>query len=300
MTRPNFFIIGAPKSGTTAMAGYLGDHPGIHFCEPKEPCFFATDFPGQRLAESEEDYLALFADGAGEEAAVGEGSVWYLYSEEALANIRAFDPDARIIVMLRNPVEQVYSMHQELYHRRYEAEADFTRAWALQERRRRGQDIPKYCKEAAFLQYGRIASYAAQVERLFQTFPRAQVRIVIFDDFKKDAGATYRALLAFLGVPDDGRAEFRPALESRRHRLHWLGTFLINQPAWLVRVKSGIKRALGIERLGVREMVAQYNTVVEKRAPLPPAFTEELKDYFRADVEKLSQLLDRDLSGWCR
>ena len=57
MTRPNFFIIGAPKSGTTAMAGYLGDHPGIHFCEPKEPCFFATDFPGQRLAESEEDYL---------------------------------------------------------------------------------------------------------------------------------------------------------------------------------------------------------------------------------------------------
>ena len=158
----------------------------------------------------------------------------------------------------------------------------------------------KFSQEPAILQYGRLACYAAQVEPLVQTCPRAQLRLVIYDAFKNDAGATYRALLAFLGVPDDGRAEFRPALESRRHRLHWLGTFLINQPAWLVRVKSGIKRALGIERLGVREMVAQYNTVVEKRAPLPPAFTEELKDYFRADVEKLSQLLDRDLSGWCR
>ena len=300
MTRPNFFIIGAPKSGTTAMAGYLGDHPGIHFCEPKEPGFFATDFPGQQLVASEADYLALFAGGAGEETAVGEGTVWYLYSQEALANIRAFDPGARIIVMLRNPVEQVYSMHQELYHRRYETEADFTRAWALQESRRNGQNIPKYCKAAAFLQYGRIASYAGQVERLFQVFPRDQVSIVIFDDFKTDTGAAYRELLAFLGLPDDGRAEFRPALESRRHRLHWLGTFLINQPAGLVRVKSRVKQLLGIKQLRVREMVAKYNTVVEKRAPLPPAFRAELQDYFRADVAKLSQLLDRDLTGWCR
>lgn len=300
MTKPDFFIIGAPKSGTTAMAGYLGDHEKIHFCEPKEPCFFSTDFPRQMLVQEEADYLDLFADAAGGCSAVGEGSVWYLYSRAALQNLRAYDPGARIIVMLRNPVEQVYSMHQELYHRRYETEADFAKAWALQDSRKAGQGIPKYCKEAAFLQYGQIASYADQVERLYGIFPREQVRIILFDDFKSDTRKTYRELLAFLGVPDDGREEFRPALESRRHRLHWLGAFLINQPDWLVRVKSRVKALIGVEQLGVRDMVAKVNTVKQKRAPLPPELQQELKDYFRADVERLSQILGRDLSGWCR
>lgn len=299
MARPDFFIIGAPKSGTTAMAGYLADHRNIHFCEPKEPCFFSTDFPGQQLVRTEPAYEALF-DGAGaDHKAVGEGSVWYLYSEEALHNIRAYDPQARIIVMLRNPVEQVYSMHQELYHRRYETESDFMTAWGLQESRRAGRGIPKHCKAAGFLQYSAIASYAGQVERLLRVFPPQQVKILLFDDFKADTGRAYRELLEFLGLPDDGRTEFLPALESRRHRLHGLGTFLINQPDWLVRAKTGVKRALGIDRIGLREMVAKYNTVTEKRAPLPDAFKEELKDHFREDVARLAKILDRDLSSWC-
>ncbi len=298
MAKPNFFIIGAPKSGTTAMAGYLGGHPGVHFCEPKEPCFFSTDFPGQQLVATQEDYEALFAEAAEDQLAVGEGSVWYLYSEAALRNIKAYDPQAKIIVMLRNPVEQVYSMHQELYHRRYETEGDFIAAWGLQESRSAGRNIPQHCKAAAFLQYSAIASYAAQVERLRQIFPPRQVKILLFDDFKADTGKAYRECLAFLGLADDGRQEFRPALESRRHRLHGLGTFLINQPAWLVRAKGGFKRLFGIERLGLREMVAKYNTVTAKRAPLPEVFKDELKEHFREDVAWLSQLLDRDLSGW--
>ncbi len=300
MRKPNFFIIGAPKSGTTAMAGYLGDHSDVHFCEPKEPCFFSSDFPGQQLVKREEDYLALFNEEQGAFDAVGEGSVWSLYSQVALRNIRAFDPQARIIVMLRNPVEQVYSMHQELYHRRYETEADFITAWGLQDSRRAGQNIPAHCKESAFLQYGQIASYAEQVERLLQIFSREQVQIVIFDDFKADTRKTYQTLLDFLGVGDDGRTEFRPSLESRRHRLHWLGAFLINQPDWLVRVKSAVKGVFGLNQLGVRDMVAKYNTVIEKRPPLPPEFREELKDYFRADVLRLSRILNRDLSHWCQ
>ena len=300
MRNPNFFIIGAPKSGTTALAGYLDDHPEIFFCKPKEPCFFSTDFPGQQLVQSPREYAALFEEAGPQHRAVGEGSVWYLYSRVALHNIRQYDPTARIIVMLRNPVEQVYSMHQELFHRRYETEPDFIAAWNRQSDRAKGRGIPKYCKEARFLQYAAIADYAPQIARLQDIFPATQVRIILFDDFKRDTRQAYVDTLEFLGLANDGRTDFAPALESRRHRLHWLGSFLNNQPPWLVAARSHVKKALGIQRIGLRDFVARHNTVVEKRAPLPPEFTETLKARFRPGIEELSGLIGRDLGHWCR
>ena len=299
MRKPNFFIVGAPKSGTTAMADYLDDHEDVFICKPKEPCYFSTDFPGQQLVGTADDYAELFEDAGPNHKAVGEGSVWYLYSSMALEKVRGYDPDARIIVMLRNPVEQVYSMHQELFHRRYETEPDFISAWRMQDTRKKGDSIPKYCKEARFLQYSAIAKYAGQIARLKRIFPADQVKIILFDDFKRDTRQVYLDVLDFLGVPDDGRTDFAPSLESRRHRLHWLGTFLINQPQWLIAVRNRFKRALGIERIGFRDMVAKHNTVVEKRAPLPPEFVRELKDHFASDVRELSELIGRDLSHWC-
>ncbi|WP_137700393.1 sulfotransferase family protein [Marimonas lutisalis] len=300
MKNPNFFIAGAPKSGTTAMADYLDDHEEVFVCKPKEPCFFSNDFPGQQLVSTPEAYSALFQEAGPHHKAVGEGSVWYLYSRVALENIRQYDPDARIIVMLRNPVEQVYSMHQELFHRRYETQSDFMAAWNMQSARHNGHGIPKYCKEARFLQYSAIAEYAAQIARLKQIFPDDQVKIILFDDFKRDTRQAYLDVLAFLGVRDDGRTDFVPSLESRRHRLHWLGTFLINQPSWLISARNRFKKVLGIKRIGLRDIVAKHNTVVEKRAPLPPEFIQELKDHFRSDVEQLSRMIGRDLSHWCR
>jgi len=299
MKRPNFFIVGAPKSGTTAMAAYLDDHEDVFVCKPKEPCYFSTDFPGQQLVKSLEDYAALFQEADRHHRAVGEGSVWYLYSQVALENIRQYEPDAKIIVMLRNPVEQVYSMHQELFHRRYEAESDFTAAWKMQDIRKKGGSVPNYCKAAEFLQYSAIAKYAAQIARLKRVFSDDQVKIILFDDFKRDTRQVYMEVLDFLGLPDDGRTNFAPVLESRRHKLHWLGTFLTNQPPWLITARNRFKKALGIERIGLRDLVAKHNTVVEERAPLSPFFVQELKDHFRSDVESLSQLIDRDLGHWC-
>lgn len=299
MKGPNFFIVGAPKSGTTAMADYLDDHDEVFVCKPKEPCYFSTDFAGQQLVSTPEDYAALFREAGPHHKRVGEGSVWYLYSRVALENIRQCNPGARIIVMLRNPIEQVYSMHQELFHRRYETEPDFIAAWRMQGVRKKGEAIPKYCKEARFLQYSAIAKYAAQIARLKQVFPEDQVKIILFDDFRRDTRQVYLDVLDFLGLPDDGRTDFAAKLESRRHKFHWLGTFLINQPPLLISVRNRLKRALGIERIGLRDMVAKYNTVVEKRAPLPPDFVLELKSHFQADVEELSKIIRRDLSHWC-
>jgi hypothetical protein len=143
MARPNFFIVGAPKCGTTALRQYLLGHPATFFCEPKEPHYFATDFPSHRYVDSEQNYLRLF-DPAGRECTrIGEASSWYLYSRDALANIRRFDPDAKIIAMLRNPIEMTPSLHAQLLRDFAESEPDLRRAWDLQEERRDPRRLPK-------------------------------------------------------------------------------------------------------------------------------------------------------------
>ncbi|MEQ9093167.1 MAG: sulfotransferase, partial [Miltoncostaeaceae bacterium] len=204
--RPNFFILGAPKCGTTALSEYLRRHPQVFMSSPKEPHYFCDDFdyyyaPGRR---SLDHYLHLY-DGAGpEHLAVGEASVWYLYSQTAAANIAAFDPGARAIVMLRNPVEMVPSLHSQLLYTVDEDERDPARAWALQEARARGDRLPAGVRVPAFLQYGPAASYAAQIERVMAVFPPERLLVILFDDFRADTAGTYRRTLEFLGVPDDG------------------------------------------------------------------------------------------------
>jgi len=299
MKRPNFFIVGAPKSGTTALSVYLREHDKIFFTTPKEPCFFSQDFPGQREVTTEQEYLDLYSQATEEHIAVGEGSVWYLYSEVAIENLHKFNSEAKIIVMLRNPVEQVYSMHQELYARRYETESDFQKAWSMQAERKQGKHIPKYCREAAFLQYEAIPRYSSQIERLFKFFPREQIKIILFQDFIKNTRSTYVDVLDFLGVPDDGRERFPRVLESRRYKYHWIGSFLMNPPKSVVKTKDFIKRVLGIKKFGVKDLSDRHNTVVEKRQPLPEDFIIQLKQLYQDDVLKLSRLLDTDLSFWC-
>jgi hypothetical protein len=143
LRKPDFFIVGAGRSGTTALWRYLSEHPRVFMPRVKEPRFFADDMPGlmNRVAALE-DYLALFEDATEEDVAVGEASPQHLYSRTAIRNIREFAPQARLVVMLRNPVEMARSAHAECLYWFVEDEPDFERAWRLQARRRRGERIP--------------------------------------------------------------------------------------------------------------------------------------------------------------
>src|SRR6056297_3072691 len=134
--KPNFFIIGAPKCGTTSMARYLGEHPDIFFSDPKEPNFFNTDFSDEyRKVTNIKDYLKLFR-GADKYKRVGEGSVMYLFSKEAISNILEFNPKAKFIVMTRNEVEMFRSLHLQLLSSLEENEKDPEKAWRLQKERK--------------------------------------------------------------------------------------------------------------------------------------------------------------------
>ncbi len=122
---PNFFIVGAPKCGTTALYEYLRPHPSIFMPRHKEPHYFASDLGTYPFIKTLDDYRRLF-DGAGpQHLRVGEASVYYLRSTTAIANIRAFNPDAKLIAMFRNPVEMVHSLHSQLLYVAEENESDF-------------------------------------------------------------------------------------------------------------------------------------------------------------------------------
>ncbi|RLG08342.1 MAG: sulfotransferase, partial [Thaumarchaeota archaeon] len=109
MKKPNFFIVGAPKCGTHAMYTFLKAHPEIFMPERKEFQYFATDLVrGTQYELSEEEYLSYFRI-AKDEKRLGEASTWYLYSKKAASNIKKFNPHAKIIVMLRHPIEMMYS-----------------------------------------------------------------------------------------------------------------------------------------------------------------------------------------------
>src|SRR5690625_588329 len=155
---PNFFIIGAPKSGTTALSEYLRQHPEVLFSNPKEPHFFNDDFSHRHIT-SLDKYLSCFAHATGEERALGEGSVFYLYSKTAVSNIVGQSPHAKFIVMLRIPIEAVYSWHWEVLFNHGENLNDFEEAWHAQEKRKQGKSLPPHNRVREALRYGPLFSY---------------------------------------------------------------------------------------------------------------------------------------------
>ncbi len=296
--KPNFFIIGAPKCGTTALSYYLSQHQSIFFSAIKEPYFFASDFPLHRGIATEEEYFKLFAGATDRHLAIGEGSAGYLYSTAAVPGILEFNPQAKMIVMLRNPVDLVYSMHAQALHDLYENETDFRTAWNLQREREQGRRVPRRCRNVNVLFYQKLGSLGEQVERLFKLVPRERVHVILHDDFSHDPATCYRNVCEFLEVPFDGRSHFPRLNESKQHRIHALGWLTVQTPPALVKAVELLKRSLGLKRLGILDQIRKMFVTKYPRPPLADDFRAELVDAFRDDVTKLSQLLNRDLSSW--
>ena len=154
----DFFIAGSPKCGTTALFEYLAAHPSVFMPPCKEPNFFCADIDtGSRSSLSA--YRTLFA-AAPPHTLTGEASALYLYSEVAIPSIMAHNPSAKIIVMLRHPVEAARSLYGALRSHGHENAADFERAWGLQATRRNGKGLPPGWPDPKTLQYGAIYRYA--------------------------------------------------------------------------------------------------------------------------------------------
>jgi hypothetical protein len=296
--KPNFFIAGAPKCGTTALYEYLSPHPNIFMPELKEPHFFSKDLT-YPIIKSMEEYTRLFAGCTDQHLRVGEASASYLCSAVALTNIRQYNPDAKIIAMFRNPVDLVYSFHSQLLYWSEEIVSDFETAWRLQERRRNGFDVPEKCRDPFWLQYERIGQFGTQTQRLFSLFPRSQIKLIMFDDFAASPRKVYEEVIEFLEVPHDHRTEFPRANENKRARMTWLRNFVRKPPPVLRSAYRRLKRAVGETRLvAIKKGIVNLNTERGRRRPLSPEFRAELVETFREEVAQLSRLWERDLSHW--
>jgi len=299
VVKPNFFIVGAPKCGTTALFRYLRLHPNIYLPAKKEPHFFAQDLGDYPAIKTMEQYLALFAGAKESHLRVGEASVYYLRSAVAIPGIRAFNPEARIIAMFRNPVDMVYSFHSQLLYWSEETVVDFETAWRLQEPRSRGLDLPLGSRGAFLLQYAEMARLGSQLERLLATFPAAQVKPILYDDFAASPRQVYDEVITFLGLPYDGRTEFPRINDNKRARVAWLRNLIRKPPPVLREAYRGVKARVGRKPLDtIRQAVISRLTVNERREPLSPEFRAELVEVFRDEVALLGRLLGRDLSHW--
>jgi GrpB-like predicted nucleotidyltransferase (UPF0157 family) len=284
MRRPNFFIVGAPRSGTASMFSYLKQHPEIYCSIDKEPHFFGSDLTVMPGTIREENlYLQLFA-GAGERPRLGEASVWYLSSEKAPHEIKAFSPDPKIIVMLREPAQMAYSLYSLYSRTGNEDQPTFEEALAAEADRRERRNLPAGCYFPEGLIYTDAARNAAKVERYFEVFGRSNVFYVLFDDFVRDTAAVYRRALEFLGVDPKFEAELDPAKASMKVRMMAIRQLRDATPE--------IK-----QRMQFREMKQHDGP---PRPPMSPETAARLREVFADDVARLGKVIGRDLSAWTR
>jgi hypothetical protein len=302
---PDFFIVGHAKSGTTALYGMLRRHPQIYMPDGKEPWYFASELHVRTPRRPEgtprtlEQYTALFSSAAPEQR-VGEASALYLWSQTAAEAIAAVQPHARIIAILREPASFLRSLHMQFLESYVETETDFRKAVELEPQRREGRRIPRYSYWPLALLYSEHVRYVEQLRRYYAVFPREQVLVLIYDDFRSDNEGTVRAVLRFLDVDEDypvGVLEANPTVQVRSQQLHGLMRALsvAGGPVSLA-VKRAVRRAVP-QRLRAELLNATRRRVVSGEvAPPDEEFMLELRRRFRGEVEELSDYLGRDLA----
>jgi hypothetical protein len=298
---PSFFIVGAPRCGTTALSKAIAGHPHIAFSKPKETHFHLEDRSAMPIEDIRRLYLERFQPClARDSQAIGDGSVSYLYEPDAIRRAIAFDHRAKFIAAVRNPLDMLHSYHARLLYTLDEDEADFSRAWCLQNERGAGHKIPKRCRAPQLLQYGEIAMLGRHIERLFEVAGRERCHVVVFDDLVSNPGDVYKQVLEFIGVDDDHRRVFKAMRSNTGVKNRWLQQFAMNPPEWIFRLID-LSDTGTLKRLKkLRKRIKRFNKARERRSPLPGHMRDMLNEYYRLDVEKLSALLGRDVTYWLR
>ena len=293
--KPTFFVVGAPRCGTTAITDHLSKHSDVFMSRPKEAEYFADDFGAWRFARSQPEYLRLFDKADDTQTAVGEGSTIYLYSDCAIGNIMTFNPAAKLIAILRSPLDAIPSLHALLLYMREEDEPSFERAWSLQEARSRGLHLPAGCEAPKLFQYRALGRYGEQVERLLAAADARQVLILLFDDLVSDPASVHAQLTSFLGLHPAPCTTIERVHDNRYNRAPSLAQWL-RRPPKPVRWRSRQLQARG--GLGIASRLIDLQTDVRRRSPLSDEMRGVLRSEFREDIYHLQDLIGRDLSGW--
>jgi len=295
-TAPDFVIAGAPKCGTTSLHHWLNRHPAVHML-PGEPHYFSQDLAYNDPPMSAALYQALI-EASHPTKLCGERSTWYLYSRSAGEAIHAANPDAKIIVLVRQPADMLNSVHSHYCQRgERENEPDLLKAMALEAERRRGRSLPERAGFPEKFYYSMLPDYASGIRRLQATFGIGRVKVVFFDDLKTNPQDVYAAVLDFLDIDNGFQPDFNvynqatPLPDTLFRRLWRTGTWRYAirhlRPEWWQRLHLRYKR--------------QKRANVAARHPRPPVSQETkntITGRFEQQIADLEALTGRNLSQW--
>ncbi len=294
----NTFIVGMPKAGTTSLHRYLSEHPDTHMAADKEPHYFSVDllaegealhgFPKYTRYPTSEAYHSQFSH-AGSVKVIGESSVFYLFSKRAAQEIYNYNPDAKIIISLREPVAFLYSLHSQGLYSGNETEGDFATALSLESERREGRSLPPTVHFPSRLYYREHWKLAEQVQRFVDVFPTSQIKVLIFDEFKSNTETVVRDVMAFLDLdtqhmPNLVNHNANTAMRSKRLAR------IIQDPSHPVTALSKKVLPKFIWKRG-KKVLKKINTDHSPRSPLDAQLKNELRTEALGHVRDLQTLL---------
>lgn len=301
-THPNFLVIGAGKSGTTSLYEYLNDHPEVYMSPVKETNYFALEGenindnigdPGQMrhypwsITDSE-SYGNLFANVTTEKA-IGEVSPMYLYSEKAVKNIKEQLPNVKLIVILRQPTDRLYSRYLHL------ARESRTPTDSFEDALNR-QSI--WWKRNDLVQEG---FYFTHLSKYTSVFPKDQLLVILYDDLRKDPNGVIKSIYNFIGVDDT----FMPNMEAEFNVSGIVANKgwdkIIGQNSIVKSWFSGLFPALMpliTKSKTLKTWVNQLRNKNLKRPPLSKDLKSKINEIYKQEIDQLQTLIGRDLSHW--
>ena len=282
----DFSIIGAPKSGTTSIAYYLSQNPNVDFCKIKEPFYYNRKSPSFNGVTKSATYHKLYRNDGFPK---GEGTTWYLYSEDAVDNILKENPNARFIVCVRHPADMVISWHGHMRLVGAETEPDFYRAWT---RDVNNINKTKVYRTTEVLDYRSIFKIGSQVQSLLSKVDRQQILFVSFSEFAREPERLYLEILRFLNIDFDGRTDFPvkyPRVDTKFSLLKWLGSS--------INYKTRIQITSFFLNLGI-DLYSIYFKLNTSKAPRPVIADHimlELEEYFKEEIALLNNVVGFEL-----
>lgn len=294
---PDFFIVGAPKSGTTALNDFLQQHPDIYMAK-KELHYFGSDLGVVQKKLTLSDYLSFF-DKASKNQIKGEASVWYLYSQKAANEIKVFNPKAKIIILLRKPTEMIPSLHSQFIFNGDETEKKLEIAFE--------DDLERYKTNTAnptlsFKNRPTLigsAMYYQQVRQYLNIFEEDKVHIILYDELKNNFSETYKQLLTFLDISNDfipQQAKINSRKRVKNMKLHQINNNPLKRKKlkWIAHIAIPSKNI----RHRLMEKIDRINIKEIQTDEISPLLKEKIIALTKTDIEKLSDLIGKDLSNW--
>ena len=300
MNEPNFFIIGAQKAGTTSLYFQLHEHDQIYMSPIKEPKYFSLlekDYrfngPGDHTGIQEnsvddwDEYLGLFKQSK-DETAIGEASTWYLYDPLVPRRINQVFPRAKLIAVLRNPVDRAFSAFLHLVRERRESCQDFECGLNKEEQRIANNYSPLW-------HYKSVGFYYQQLERYYALFPENQILVIIYEQYRDNPRKSLEKITEFLEVEP-----FKQFTKTAQHNISGIPKSktldnLISNPNPIRDIAK-----LLIPKKYRRSLMWKFRSSLMDKPRMDPGTRNDLISLYETEIRKLEQMLDTNLEHWLK